>query len=261
MRSVEQIAAGGYALRVSWNQTEHFGRGRRETLPSAQLFGNNGVSFWLFQLFPAEKPGGFPSPESGTGCIGLSTALSQQPPRGQDRRDRALRSPEGRPGGTHSQRLRRVPLRPLGHPWSRCARRNRPVPHDCSTLAGSFVPTSSVRLIVECGKWERRRDSRTRTASNIKLMKEVTDSMEEARTNSIGASYMGQGGETFMESALEDIDGEDGMDEVTDQYVGPSAKAEFAYRAGYDGMGRVSVTHVVERGYSAMLKQPEMAAA
>ena len=39
------------------------------------------------------------------------------------------------------------------------------------------------------------------------------------------------------------------------------AKAEFAYRAGYDGMGRVSVTHVVGRGYSAMLKQPEMAAA
>ena len=39
------------------------------------------------------------------------------------------------------------------------------------------------------------------------------------------------------------------------------AKAEFAYRAGYDGMGRVSVTHVVERGYSAMLKQPETAAA
>ena len=35
------------------------------------------------------------------------------------------------------------------------------------------------------------------------------------------------------------------------------AKAEFAYRAGYDGMGRVSVTHVVERGYSAMLKRPE----
>ena len=39
------------------------------------------------------------------------------------------------------------------------------------------------------------------------------------------------------------------------------AKAEFAYRAGYDGRGRVSVTHVVERGYSAMLKQPETAAA
>ena len=38
------------------------------------------------------------------------------------------------------------------------------------------------------------------------------------------------------------------------------AKAEFAYRAGYDGMGRVSVTHVVERGYSAMLKQPETGA-
>ena len=39
------------------------------------------------------------------------------------------------------------------------------------------------------------------------------------------------------------------------------AKAEFAYRAGYDGMGLVSVTHVVERGYSAMLKQPEPVAA
>ena len=30
---------------------------------------------------------------------------------------------------------------------------------------------------------------------------------------------------------------------------------------GYDGMGRLSVTHVVERGYSAMLKQPEPVAA
>ena len=38
------------------------------------------------------------------------------------------------------------------------------------------------------------------------------------------------------------------------------AKAEFAYRAGYDGRGRVSVTHVVERGYSAMLTQPAAAA-
>ena len=38
-------------------------------------------------------------------------------------------------------------------------------------------------------------------------------------------------------------------------------KAEFSYRAGYDGAGRLSVTHVVERGYSAMLKQPEPAAA
>ena len=39
------------------------------------------------------------------------------------------------------------------------------------------------------------------------------------------------------------------------------AKAEFAYRAGYDGAGRVSVTHVMMPGYSAMLKQPELAAA
>ena len=39
------------------------------------------------------------------------------------------------------------------------------------------------------------------------------------------------------------------------------AKVEYAYRAGYDGRGRVSVTHVVERGYSAMLTQPEPAAA
>ena len=39
------------------------------------------------------------------------------------------------------------------------------------------------------------------------------------------------------------------------------AKAEFAYCAGYDGRGRVSVTHVVERGYSAMLTLPELRAA
>ena len=39
------------------------------------------------------------------------------------------------------------------------------------------------------------------------------------------------------------------------------AKAEYAYRAGYDGLGRLSVTHVVERGYSAILTQPERGAA
>ena len=39
------------------------------------------------------------------------------------------------------------------------------------------------------------------------------------------------------------------------------AKAEYAFRAGYDGMGRVSIEHVVERGCSAMLTKPEAAAA
>ena len=39
------------------------------------------------------------------------------------------------------------------------------------------------------------------------------------------------------------------------------AKAEYAYRAGYDGAGRVSMTPVLMPGYSAMLKQPEPAAA
>ena len=35
------------------------------------------------------------------------------------------------------------------------------------------------------------------------------------------------------------------------------AEVEYAYRAGYDSRGRVSVTHLVEQGYSAMLTQPE----
>ena len=36
------------------------------------------------------------------------------------------------------------------------------------------------------------------------------------------------------------------------------AEVEYAYRAGYDSRGRVSVTHVVDkRGYSVMLTQPE----
>ncbi len=39
------------------------------------------------------------------------------------------------------------------------------------------------------------------------------------------------------------------------------AEVEFAYRAGYDGRGRVSMDHVVERGYSTILAmaQPEAA--
>ena len=36
------------------------------------------------------------------------------------------------------------------------------------------------------------------------------------------------------------------------------AHVEYEYRAGYDGRGRVSVTHVVERGYSGMLTQREL---
>ena len=40
------------------------------------------------------------------------------------------------------------------------------------------------------------------------------------------------------------------------------AEVEYAYRAGYDSRGRVSVTHLVdERGYSVMLNQPEPGAA
>ena len=39
------------------------------------------------------------------------------------------------------------------------------------------------------------------------------------------------------------------------------AKVEYAYRAGYDGRGWLSVTHVVEPGYSVMLTQPEVGAA
>ena len=36
------------------------------------------------------------------------------------------------------------------------------------------------------------------------------------------------------------------------------AEVEYAYRAGYDSRGRVSVTHVVdERGCSVMLTKPE----
>ena len=36
------------------------------------------------------------------------------------------------------------------------------------------------------------------------------------------------------------------------------AEVEYAYRAGYDSRGRVSVTHLVdERGYAVMLKQRE----
>ena len=40
------------------------------------------------------------------------------------------------------------------------------------------------------------------------------------------------------------------------------AEVEYAYRAGYDSRGRVSAPHPVdERGYHAMLNQPEPGAA
>ncbi len=35
------------------------------------------------------------------------------------------------------------------------------------------------------------------------------------------------------------------------------AKVDFAYRAGYDGTGHVYVTHLIERGCSALLMQRE----
>ena len=38
------------------------------------------------------------------------------------------------------------------------------------------------------------------------------------------------------------------------------AKAEYAYRAGYDGAGRLSVTHVMTPAYSVLLAQPEAGA-
>ena len=39
------------------------------------------------------------------------------------------------------------------------------------------------------------------------------------------------------------------------------AEVEYAYRAGYDSRGRASVTHIVERGYCALLVKPETKAA
>ena len=39
------------------------------------------------------------------------------------------------------------------------------------------------------------------------------------------------------------------------------AKVEYAFRAGYDGSGRVSVEHVVTPGYSTLLMQPQAGAA
>ena len=47
----------------------------------------------------------------------------------------------------------------------------------------------------------------------------------------------------------------------TGGHVPWGAKAEYAFRAGYDGMGRVSVEHVVERGCSTMLTRAEAVAA
>lgn len=47
---------------------------------------DNQVSFWLFR-FPAEKLGGFPSLEPGTGCIGFEHCALRTAAQGPDRKD------------------------------------------------------------------------------------------------------------------------------------------------------------------------------
>ena len=40
-------------------------------------------------------------------------------------------------------------------------------------------------------------------------------------------------------------------------HVPEGAKVEYAYRAGYDSRGRVSVAHLVQRGHCALLSKPK----
>ncbi len=53
--------------------------------------------------------------------------------------------------------------------------------------------------------------------------------------------------------------GEGGGTIRTGGHVPDGAEVEYAHRAGYDGRGRVSVEHVVERGYCALLTKPDRA--
>ena len=53
-------------------------------------------------------------------------------------------------------------------------------------------------------------------------------------------------------------DGPGGQSIHTGGRVPWGVEVEYAYRAGYDSAGQVSVTHLVdERGYSTMLNKPE----
>ena len=134
---------------------------------------NNGVSFRLFQLFPAEKPGGFPSPESGTGCIGSSIALSEQPPRGQTGGIEHCALPKAAPEG-HIRSGRGafrfgpsdtlVEVRP-----SHIGRFLTVVRLPKRTFVPCVLRSAGCRV----REWEWRHGSPTRTASHIKLMKEV----------------------------------------------------------------------------------------
>ena len=114
-RGTEQNTSGGDAPKP------FLSHGRSAIMESVSGFSS---------CFPPRNLEGSLSPESGTGCIGLSTALSEQPPRGTDRRDRSIALSRRPPRRTHSQRPKRFPLRPLGHP-------SRGVP---------FAPAGSSRL-------------------------------------------------------------------------------------------------------------------
>ena len=76
-----------------------------ESLTAAKIGDNTEFCFWLFPAFLAEKPGGFPSPESGTGCMGSSLALPTAA-RGVLSKGLSLALPKVTPGGTNAQPLR-----------------------------------------------------------------------------------------------------------------------------------------------------------
>ena len=61
--------------------------------------------FWLFPAFPAEKPGGFPSPNPGP-VEQDRASLSQQPPERFSPEGLSLALPTVTPGGTTAQPLR-----------------------------------------------------------------------------------------------------------------------------------------------------------
>ena len=130
--------------------------------------------------FPPRNLEGSLSPESGTGCIGLSTALSEQPPRGTDRRDRSIALSRRPPQRDTFAAAKALPASAPRTPWSRCTLRTGRILTSSQLFrrssttdwaASSLTPAFHSRAA--CGIGTATPDQPSQMASKFKHMKEV----------------------------------------------------------------------------------------
>ena len=117
LRPLAGLAVSGDALRVLLNQTEHFGHGPRQTLPLARMFGNNGGQFQAFSRISRRETWRIPVPRIRDRLPGIEHRALPPAAQGHRPEGSSIALSPGQPRwDAFSQRPRRTPPRPLGHP-------------------------------------------------------------------------------------------------------------------------------------------------